>query len=424
MLKMKFCRVATKRKVIGLMGLLALTANICFAQPDSTRKKLINRVHLSDSISINQDALYNRPFIGLGRTGTAIGGYIEGNTNYFMEDGVTEGFSMELRRFNIFIFAALGKRVRILSELEFEHGTEEIALETAQIDYELHEVLSFRAGILLPQIGMFNANHDSPKWDFIDRPLSSTMIIPSTLAEVGFGFFGKFYKSNWAFSYDAYLVNGLQADIVVNEEGKTFIPAGKNAEMFEEDNNGQPMVNAKFSMSHNKAGELGLSYYGGVYNNYRIEGEQVDAKRNLSLFALDITTGVDKFKLQGEYVYALIDVPDDLEGLYGQKQWGGWLELNYTLLDKKIVIFDQSQLLFNMRIEKIDFNADEFNDSNGIVKETKLYDEITALSIGLSIRTSSSLVFKAVYQYHWIRDLIGNPAARKAGFQFGLATYF
>ncbi|HIA11893.1 MAG TPA: hypothetical protein EYN69_07465 [Flavobacteriales bacterium] len=412
------------RRVITVITLLFLSSIMGHAQTDTTKKKLITRVDLSDSSSVNQDASYGRPFIGLGKTGVALGGYIEGNTNYFMEDGVTEGFSMELRRFNIFIFAALGKRVRILSELEFEHGTEEIALETAQIDYEIHKVLSFRAGILLPQIGLFNANHDSPKWDFIDRPLASTMIIPSTLSEVGFGFFGKFHKSKWAFSYDAYLVNGLQADIVLNEEGKTFIPAGKNEEMFGEDNNGLPMVNAKFSISNIKIGELGLSYYGGVYNNYRVEGEQVDAKHNLSLFAVDLTTEVDRFKLQGEYVYALVDVADDLVGLYGERQWGGWLELNYILMDKKIVVFDQSQLLFNIRMEKVDFNADKFNDPNGLVAETRLFDEIAALSIGFSIRTSSSLVFKGVYQYQWIRDLVGNPAARKAGFQFGLATYF
>ncbi|MFT5859139.1 MAG: hypothetical protein ACI865_001236, partial [Flavobacteriaceae bacterium] len=52
----------------------------------------------------------------------------------------------------------------MLAELEFEHGTEEIALETALLDFELHSAFNFRAGIILPQIGMFNVNHDSPKW--------------------------------------------------------------------------------------------------------------------------------------------------------------------------------------------------------------------------------------------------------------------
>jgi len=167
-----------------------------------------------------QDAIYQRPFITLGKTTTAIGGYMEANTNYFMEDGVTEGFSMEMRRFNIFLYSTIGERIKILSELEFEHGTEEIELETALIDFEINPAFNFRAGILLPQIGLVNANHDSPKWEFIDRPLSSTQIIPTTLSEVGFGIHGKFFPKNFIFSYDAYVVNGLQENIILNEEGR------------------------------------------------------------------------------------------------------------------------------------------------------------------------------------------------------------
>ena len=83
--------------------------------------------------TLAQDGIYNRPFIG-SVSSTSVGGYLEGNTNYFVEDGITEGFSMELRRFNIFLYSAISPRVRFLSELEFEHGTEEIALETALVD--------------------------------------------------------------------------------------------------------------------------------------------------------------------------------------------------------------------------------------------------------------------------------------------------
>ena len=69
------------------------------------------------------DPIYDRPFItDFGNT--AVGGYVEGNTNYFSEDGISEGFSMELRRFNIFLYSSIGSRISFFSELEFEHGTE------------------------------------------------------------------------------------------------------------------------------------------------------------------------------------------------------------------------------------------------------------------------------------------------------------
>ncbi|HET7819335.1 MAG TPA: hypothetical protein VFL70_08510, partial [Bacteroidia bacterium] len=144
----------------------------------------------ADTTLTSQDAIYNRPFIQIPKIKSSIGGYVEGNTNYFMEDGVTDGFSMELRRFNFFLYSNIHDKIKFISEIEFEHGTEEISLETALLDFEFNPSLNLRAGILLPNIGMVNANHDSPKWEFIERPLSSTDIIPSTLSEVGFGIHG------------------------------------------------------------------------------------------------------------------------------------------------------------------------------------------------------------------------------------------
>ena len=93
-------------------------------------------INAQDTLSIftNKDAIYSRPFLyqaKIGQGKTAIGGYLEGNTNYFSTDGISEGFSMELRRFNIFLSSEIIQGIRFLSELEFEHGTEEIALETA-----------------------------------------------------------------------------------------------------------------------------------------------------------------------------------------------------------------------------------------------------------------------------------------------------
>ena len=171
-----------------MFSLLSLKAQ------DSTKQKIIQRVRVLDSATvIQQNAMYDRPFIGNSKAKIALGGYVEGNTNYFAEDGVSEGFGMELRRFNIFLYSNISRKIKFLAEIEFEHGTEEIAIETAQLDFEINQGLNFRAGILLPQIGLFNVNHDSPKWDVIDRPLVSSMIIPSTLSEVGFGLFGKFY---------------------------------------------------------------------------------------------------------------------------------------------------------------------------------------------------------------------------------------
>ncbi|MBL4657059.1 MAG: hypothetical protein JKX73_03600, partial [Flavobacteriales bacterium] len=144
--------------VIALLCSLSLAA---LGQQDTTKKGIFSRPTVLDSSEVtNQDAIYNRPFIGIGKSKTAVGGYLEANTNYFAEDGVTEGFSMEMRRLDIFLYSSISNRIKFLSELEFEHGTEEIVIETALLDFEFNAAINFRGGILLPQIGLFNANHD------------------------------------------------------------------------------------------------------------------------------------------------------------------------------------------------------------------------------------------------------------------------
>ncbi len=377
----------------------------CFSQNDSTKT--------------SQDAIYDRPFITIGKTSTAVGGYIEGNTNYFSEDGVSEGFSMELRGFNIFLYSNIHSRIKFLSELEFEHGTEEISLETALLDFELNPSFNFRAGILLPQIGMVNANHDSPKWEFIERPLSSTEIIPTTLSEVGFGIHGKLFQDNTIFAYDAYIVNGLQENIILNEEGRTHLASGKNPEMFGEDNNGTPMFNAKLSLANKKLGEIGFSYYGGAYNRFNLEGNTVEQKRNLNLFAFDLSTQIGKLKILAEYAHVAVQVPHDLKDIYATTQYGTFLEFSYPVLKRRILGFENSVVNANIRAERADYNVGGMKQTNA-----NIGDEVSAIAIGIGFRPSPSTVIRFNYRYHLKYDFLGNPPSHLAGFQFGVASYF
>ena len=392
---------------------------VCLNTSAQTDSLFVRKQADTSLTKTNQDAIYDRPFIYLGKTTTAVGGYLEGNTNYFVEDGASEGFSMELRRFNIFLYSTIAKRIKFLSELEFEHGTEEIALETALIDFEIHPAFNFRTGIIVVPIGAFNQNHDSPKWEFIERPLVASQIIPSTLSEVGFGVHGKLYGHNKVFSYDAYVVNGLRDEIIFNEEGRTFLEAGKNPEMFGEDNNGTPMFAGKVAFRHRNIGELGLSYYGGIYNTFKMEGIIVDDKRGLAIYAVDFNTKIQKLTINSEAAYTIIDVPESAGQFFGSKQWGAYIEGVYPVLKRKILSFENSVLNLNLRFEAIDYNVATFKET-----EQKVFDEVKAIVPGISFRPSANTLLRANYRYHWTRDVIGNPTVKMAGFQFGFASYF
>ncbi|MEX0821435.1 MAG: hypothetical protein WD021_04750 [Rhodothermales bacterium] len=365
-----------------------------------------------------QDAVYNRPFIGTASQ-TAIGGYVEGNTNYFVEDGVTDGFSMEMRRFNIFLFSSITPRIRLISELEFEHGTEEIALETAQVDVRLNPALVLRAGILLPPLGSFNQNHDAPLWEFVERPLVSTEIIPSTFSEMGFGALGQWFLGRTSLSYDLYLTNGLGDEIVGNEFGRTHIPSGRHAGLFEEDNNGSPALSGRLAARHPGAGELGVSFYTGRYNTYLAEGEPVNTPRRVTLLALDLDATLLRARLRGEWALATIDVQEDLNELFGERQWGGHLDVVVPVWHPRLTLYEDAVLNATLRLETVDFNVGTFESTGG-----DIYDELYAVVVGVSFRPSPGTVFRANYRHHWFRDFVGNPAVRTGGLQIGLATYF
>lgn len=396
-------RTAAVRPVASVAAALVLAASPVLGQVDST---------------MAQDGLYDRPFIG-SVSSTSIGGYVEGNTNYFVEDGISEGFSMELRRFNVFLFSQVSQRIRFLAELEFEHGTEEIALETALVDFEVSPALVLRAGIILPPLGYFNQNHDSPRWDFVERPLVSTDLIPSTLSEVGGGAYGRLGLGQLLLSYDVYLTNGLQDGVVGNAVGRTDIASGKSEEQFAEDNNGSPALSARVALRVPGVGEVGLSHYRGRYNAYELEGTRVDEPRGLAISALDFGGPVGPVDVRGELAYASVDVPEGMAELFGDAQWGGHVDLVMPVWRPSLRGYESAVVAAVLRVEHVDYNVGSFASTGSPIR-----DDVTAVVPGVGFRPAPGTVLRLNYRYHWVRDFVGNPTLRKAGFQLGLATYF
>lgn len=390
------------------------------AQTDSS---FIKRTPSDTSkLKMNMDAVYNRPFLTMGKFPVAVGGYVEANSSYFGTDGVTEGLSFQIPRLTIFLSSSIKKRIKFLSEIEFEEGGKEIGIEFASMDVELHPLLNLRGGVIMNPIGAFNQNHDGPKWEFIERPFSATTIIPSTWSNVGFGLFGKYAMNNFVWAYEAYLTNGFDDKIISNPENRTWLPASKeNPERFEESFNGVPLVTTKTAIRHRKIGEIGVSWMGGVYNQFRVDGIVVDKQRRIDLVAIDLNTTLPKIRtyINGEWVWAMVDVPDNYTKEYGNKLRGGFLDIVQPIIKRKILGWENSTLNLAFRTEYVDYNVGTFSET-----ETNIADHIFAVVPGISFRPSALTVIRFNYRYHWQTDLVGNPAARTAGIQFGFSTYF
>lgn len=369
--------------------------------------------------AVVQGSIYQRPFIAsAGRT--AIGGYVEANALYTREEGIGPGLSMELRRFNIFLFSSLGSRLRFISELEFEHGTQEIALETALIDLRLSPALVLRGGVLLPPIGAFNQNHDGPRWEFVDRPLVSTEIIPSTLSEIGFGVNGRLAPAGLTLTYDAYLTNGLGEGVLLNPTGRTHLASGKRAGQFAGDDNGVPAFSGRVGLRSRRLGEAGLSWYTTTYNTFRLDGAAVDDRRGLTLAAFDLSTALPRdITVRGEAALARIDLPPGLQDLLGSTQWGAHVDLVAPVLRFARGTFPGGVISLTARLEHVDFNVGRFASTDGLIG-----DDRSAITVGASFRPVSGTVFKLNYRRDWAHDLLRNAATRSGALQAGLASYF
>src|SRR3954467_11267315 len=158
-------------KPIKILALLCLFAMSAAAQIDP--ELLRTTGNDTGSLKLNMDAVYNRPFTQAGKLPVSLGGYVEGNYQYVGKNGISEGHQFQFRRLTLFVSSTIYKRLKFLTEIEFEGGAKEINIEFASVDFEVAPLLNFRGGIIMNPIGAFNQNHDGPKWEFIDRPIAA-----------------------------------------------------------------------------------------------------------------------------------------------------------------------------------------------------------------------------------------------------------
>lgn len=405
---------------LRLTFILLLFISSLFAQIDPSLLKRIPK----DTVKqlLNMDAMYNRPSLNINKTPIAIGGYLETNWQKLTTDGISEGHQFQARRLSVFMSSAISKRIKFLSEIEYEEGGKEISIEFASVDVEFHPLVNFRAGIIINPIGAFNQNHDGPKWEFTDRPISATQMLPGTFSNSGAGLFGKKYSGNWMFGYEAYFSGSFDNSIIDNTEGKTFLPAAKeNPERFEEINSGEPLFTGKIAIRNSKIGEIGLSHMGGIYNKFNNDGIIVDVPRRVNVYAIDFNTTLPKIKtfITGEWAWIYVDVPETYTQQFGNKQHGGFVDIVQPILKRKMLDWENASLNIACRLEYVDWNVGRFNETNGNIGE-----HLWSIMPAISFRPTSQTVIRLNYRLQKQTDIFGNPPSITDGYSLGISTYF
>ena len=365
-----------------------------------------NEARAADSRPLVEGGIHDKPFIATAG-GTGIGGYAEAHFRLERQEGITEELTFDPRRFNLFTHTPVSDRVRVAAELEFEEAGEEIKVEMAVIDFEIHPGLALRAGILLSPLGRFNLSHDSPANDLTDRPLVSTRIIPTALSEAGMGFFGAVYPAAARITWEVYGVNGFSDGVLLGDPGGTRTAAGTGNFP---DNNQRPSWVGRLAVSPQPSWELAGSFHTGPYNTWQAGGLAIDEKRRLTIWALDWDWAWRSLEWVGEYARVLIEVPPESR-IFQESQQGFYGQVNAHFGQGWVGALPKSVFTGVVRAGTVDFDADAAGDSH------------RRLTLGLNFRPGEETVFKLDYRRDWERDPFNNEE-RGAAFLFSVATYF
>ncbi len=339
----------------------------------------------------------------------ALGGYAEAHAVWERSDGVTEEAGFLLKRWNLLASSRVGDRVQVWAEVEFEDGGNEIALELAQMDLELHPALNLRGGMLLVPIGRFNLAHDGPRNAFTDRPLLATDLLGTALSMPGFGLFGRVPVGGEArATYELYAVNGYHDGLLLGSPDGTRLPEGRrNAE----DQNASPALVSRVAWSPGVRHELGLSGYAGAYNLFRVDGLDVDERRSVRVAALDARTTLLGLEWNGEVAAVTVDIPAGLIGLFASRQAGFFVEVTRAFGHRWLHGMPGAFLSAGARLEGIDLDRDLAGDSR------------VQLTTGVHLHPSRESVLKLDYRRSRSRDRFHNPS-EGAAVQMSLTSYF
>jgi hypothetical protein len=361
---------------------------------------------------------------------------MESNWQYVGTSGITAGNQFQFRRFSLFVASTISSRIKFLSEIEYENdptgdpadakegGAFEI--EYAAVDVELHPLLNIRGGMIVNPIGAFNQNHDGPKWEFTDRPVAMTQMLPDTWSNTGFGLYGKQFTGDWMFGYEFYVTGGLNDSIIDNAMGKTFLPAANaNPSRFTVSASGAPMYSGKLSLRNSNIGELGLSYASDIYNTWQVEGTQIDDKRTAQIIDLDFNTVLPKFhtSIVTEWAEVLVQMPPNYTQQYGDKQFGGFIDVVQPIFKGRLLGWDHATVNLAVRGEYVDWNVGNFTSTG-----TRMYNDLWSIMPAISFRPTPQTVLRFNYRRQFQRDITGNSVGAALGltegYSLGLSTYF
>lgn len=327
------------------------------------------------------------------RQGPSIAGYGEMLYENFSDETDAGSFSgrtdqIDFLRAVVYFGYRFNERILFNSEIEFEHANTDlggaVAVEFAHLDFAVTDDMTLRGGMVLVPMGFVNEFHEPNAYLGTHRPLTESVIIPSTWRENGAGFVG----STGVFNYRAYLIAGLNAANFTSSGLRSGRQGGARSKL------GDPAFVGRADVNPIPGITVGGSFYAG--NSIVFTTTEAD---------LDIPTRIAEihgefkrrgFQARALYAYASLDDVTELNSFLGltgnssigENLTGGYLEAGYNLLAGT----SEQSLTPYFRYEIVNTQSDV---PAGFL-ENPARDQ-KAWTLGLEYRPISNIVIKADY---------------------------
>ncbi len=289
-----------KRCIAGIMFLL--TATVAFAQEDSVRHRLtiggygeavMSRMFYSDNYKRYSNADLYKDDKGHGQFDLP---HVVIYLGYDFGRGWTMGTEIEFEHGGTETAVEIEEEETGEYETETERGGE-VALEQFWIQKSWSPALNLRMGHIIVPVGGTNQHHMPNEFFTVYRPEGENTIIPCTWHQTGISFWGRL--KDWR--YEVQFLAGLEADLFGDDD---FVHGG-SASPYEFDiaNTYAGVVRVdNYSVPGLRIGVSG--YYGRTANNSLKEYKYSDINGDLYIGTVDFNYSAHNWIVRGNFDYA------------------------------------------------------------------------------------------------------------------------
>ena len=313
----------------------------------------------------------------------SIGGYGE---VYFSNPSNNDAFT-DVYRFIPYIGYKFSDNIVLNTEIEFEHGGEEVAIEFLYLDFLINQYANIRVGQQLVPMGLINLRHEPTLFPTVLRPETETYVIPSTWNELGVSVYG----STDYVEYQAGIINALNLNSLETQTSdKKWI---KNARR-----------GSKEKIAAKKAAFVGRADYVGIdglktgASVYYGNGSNTDTplpqvgESDLSMFIYEIHAAYKKNGLFANALWtqASLNGADKIPGTnVAKKAQGGYANIGYNFF---------RHLPENSLNMPIFYQYEKYNPVKEVANGTSTYSDISSHTVGVNYFPHEQVVLKAEYQ--------------------------